>query len=294
MDLTSKNYTESEISTMNTDKRLNEIIRVKKSLKNFVTMDKSFLEDSRLSFKAKGILAYLLSKPDNWKVIVGHLVNVSTDGKSAVYAGLKELKEYGYYEKVPIRNEQGTRIIRWESTVYEVPHSLFSDFQEVDEEEIENQLIENEECNNNYNTNKSDINYNQVQSCQEKQIKESMEKEETTLEMTESLIKTNICYEDLKVSHASEIALIDEFVSIMVDAILSKGAYVRINGEEKPRSLVKRAIMKVGYFHIEQVLWQFQAYEKRIKKKRNYVLSMLYHSSMELETGMENEMRVDI
>ena len=246
------------------------------------------MEKCNIIYNCVTFLAYKKSP------IYGHLVNVSIDGKSAVYAGLKELKEYGYYEKVPIRNEQGTRIIRWESTVYEVPRSLFSDFQEVDEEEIENQLIENEECNNNYNTNKSDINYNEVQSCQEKQIKESTEKEETTLEITESLIKTNICYEALKVSHASEIALIDEFVSIMVDAILSKGAYVCINGEEKPRSLVKRAIMKVGYFHMEQVLWQFQAYEKRIKKKRNYVLSMLYHSSMELETGMENEMRVDI
>ena len=69
-------------------------------------MDKSFLEDSRLSYKAKGILAYLLSKPDNWKVIVGNLVNYSADGKASVYAGLKELKECGYYEKVPIRNER--------------------------------------------------------------------------------------------------------------------------------------------------------------------------------------------
>ncbi len=50
---------------MNEDKRLNEIIRVKKCQNNFVMMDKTFLEDTRLSFKAKGILAYLLSKPDN-------------------------------------------------------------------------------------------------------------------------------------------------------------------------------------------------------------------------------------
>ncbi len=78
---------------MSEDKRLNEIIRVKKCQNNFVMMDKTFLEDTRLSFKAKGILAYLLSKPDNWKVIVGNLVNSSTDGKKAIYSGLKELKD---------------------------------------------------------------------------------------------------------------------------------------------------------------------------------------------------------
>ena len=88
---------------MSEDRRLDEVIRVRKSPNSFVTMDKSFLEDSRLSYKAKGILAYLLSKPDNWKVIVGNLVNYSADGKASVYAGLKELKECGYYEKVPIR-----------------------------------------------------------------------------------------------------------------------------------------------------------------------------------------------
>ena len=56
---------------MSEDKKLNEVIRVKKRPSNFVMMDKTFLEDDRLSYKAKGLLAYLLSKPDDWKVIKG-------------------------------------------------------------------------------------------------------------------------------------------------------------------------------------------------------------------------------
>lgn len=43
----------------------NGIIRVEKHTKNFVVINKKFLEDKRISFKAKGILTYLLSKPDN-------------------------------------------------------------------------------------------------------------------------------------------------------------------------------------------------------------------------------------
>lgn len=42
----------------------NGIIRVEKHTKNFVILNKVFLEDKRLSFKSKGILTYLLSKPD--------------------------------------------------------------------------------------------------------------------------------------------------------------------------------------------------------------------------------------
>lgn len=122
---------------MSQDKRLDEVIRVRKRPSNFVMMDKSFLEDTRLSYKAKGILAYLLSKPDNWKVIIGNLVNYSTDGKASVYAGLKELKDCGYYKKTPVRNEQGNRITRWESTVYEISVSLPTDFQEIENLDID-------------------------------------------------------------------------------------------------------------------------------------------------------------
>ena len=81
------------------DERLNEVIRIKKHTNNFVVIDKGFLDDDRLSFKAKGILAYLLSKPNDWKVIVGNLVAQSKDGKASVYAGLKELKECWHHSK---------------------------------------------------------------------------------------------------------------------------------------------------------------------------------------------------
>lgn len=272
---------------MSEDKRLNEVIRVQKRPSSFVMMDKSFLEDTRLSYKAKGILAYLLSKPDNWKVIVGNLVNYSTDGKSSVYAGLKELKEYGYYEKIPIRNEQGTRITRWESTVYELPLSLLTDFQEIENLNIENQFMENRERNNNYNTNILNVSNNHVQSCQEEHDRQP------DLQTTLSLIHENIDYDSLKITHAADIELIDEFVSIILDALLSQSKTVRINGEDKPRELVKSNLMKLTCADIEHVLWQFKAHGERIKKKQQYILTMLYHSPMELKAHITNSIHVD-
>jgi len=105
---------------MTKDNSQNEIIRIQKKRNNFVMLDKGFLEDSRLSFKAKGILAYLLSKPDNWRVIVKDLANHSKDGRDSIYAGLKELKEYRYYIKKTVRNEKGV-ITHWEGVIYEDP-----------------------------------------------------------------------------------------------------------------------------------------------------------------------------
>src|SRR5690554_7837272 len=71
--------------------------RVRKNKNNpYVIMHKEFLSNENLSFKAKGILSYLLSKPDDWKVYEDDLVNQSKDGKTAVRSGLKELQEQGY------------------------------------------------------------------------------------------------------------------------------------------------------------------------------------------------------
>lgn len=95
------------------------IIRVSPSQRErFVIIDKTGLEDSALSFKAKGLLAYLLTLPDNWRVAYRHLERVGPDGKVAVLAGLKELEDAGYLKRE--RRHLGGRY-HWEQVLYERP-----------------------------------------------------------------------------------------------------------------------------------------------------------------------------
>lgn len=67
-----------------------------------VTRDRYYIanrdpvEDSSLSYKAKGILTYCLSRPPNWKITMSDLVDRSTDGRDAVQSGVKELCQFGY------------------------------------------------------------------------------------------------------------------------------------------------------------------------------------------------------
>lgn len=96
------------------------IIRVQKNSDNpFVMIDKRIFSDNRISWKAKGILGYLLSKPDDWKVIVGDLVKQSKDGEKSVYSGLRELIDSGYLVRQACR-ENG-KIVSWEYIVFETP-----------------------------------------------------------------------------------------------------------------------------------------------------------------------------
>jgi hypothetical protein len=268
------------------DNRLNEVIRVQKRPSNFVLIDKTFLEDENLSFKAKGILAYLLSKPDNWKVIIGNLVNYSTDGKASVYAGLKELKESGYYAKKPIRDDSGRRIVRWESTVYEVPNSLLTDFQHIENQHIENQFEENREHNNNYITKELEVSNNQVQSSQ---TIDGQDGEHPYFE----LIKDNVGYDDFLVTNPGNMELIDEFINIIVDVLLTEGETIRIGGENKPRTLVKSILLKLTYNDVLHALGQFKSQQSRIKKKQQYILTVLYKTKMERKAHYANLVQSD-
>lgn len=97
------------------------IIRTVKQ-NNYSTIKNSIFTDERLSWKAKGIMGYLMTRPDNWKVIIADLINRSKDGRDAVYSGLKELKQHGYLVHQPIRSETGKKsIIGWEYIAYEEP-----------------------------------------------------------------------------------------------------------------------------------------------------------------------------
>ncbi|WP_342550491.1 DnaD domain protein [Lysinibacillus sp. FSL M8-0216] len=139
------------------------IIRVAKN-SNYVVMNRTALNDNRLSWKAKGIMAYMLSMPDDWVFYMDELMTHSTDGKASFRAGFNELKQCGYIERKPIR--EGQRIKEWETIVHEVPiDSLLTDFQEVENQEVGFQEVENRtllSTDNNQVLNKPNTDNNQV------------------------------------------------------------------------------------------------------------------------------------
>lgn len=89
-------------------------IIVNKSRENpYVMVLRNFLSDSRISWKAKGLFAYLLSKPENWVVRENDLINQSTDGRESVRAGIKELIKFGYVVKVQHRENGKYGTVEW-------------------------------------------------------------------------------------------------------------------------------------------------------------------------------------
>ncbi|WP_367132768.1 MULTISPECIES: hypothetical protein [Streptomyces] len=73
----------------------------------FTVISNATLEDSRLSFRARGILAFLLAKPDGWIARTEAIATQGKEGRDAVRNAVKELKEIGYYRVVTERLSNG-------------------------------------------------------------------------------------------------------------------------------------------------------------------------------------------
>lgn len=93
-------------------------IRVKKDARYFVASNEPF-NDKRLSWEARGIMGYLLSKPDNWECRNRDLINNGPAGEYKIKRILSELKQYGYMKRTQYQGKDGSFI--WITEIYETP-----------------------------------------------------------------------------------------------------------------------------------------------------------------------------
>lgn len=148
------------------------VFRVKKT-ENYTVMSNYHFRDKRLSFKAKGLLSFMLSLPDDWDYSVQGLVGTAKDGRDSITSGLKELEHFGYLKREPIK-EKGI-IKDWNYIIFEQPASdtseneqsafefsestensqsdPYTDFPEVDFPEVENPKQINTKSNKYINNN---------------------------------------------------------------------------------------------------------------------------------------------
>ncbi len=93
------------------------IIRLK-SRDKFVVIDKKPIEDAKLSWQAKGLLTYLLSKPNDWQVHINQLSKASKNGRDSTRKIIQELVDSGYIIRNQVRNDKG-HLIGWDYLVCE-------------------------------------------------------------------------------------------------------------------------------------------------------------------------------
>ena len=81
----------------------------------YVVISNSLAQNNDLSLRARGLMAYLLSLPDNWQIHLNQLAKVMKEGKSILKDILRELKNAGYIHHHKMGFKEG-----WQYFVFEI------------------------------------------------------------------------------------------------------------------------------------------------------------------------------
>lgn len=262
------------------------VFRVEKN-KNYTVMSNIHLRDERLSLKAKGLLAMILSLPDDWKYSIEGLASISKESRSSINSGLKELEEAGYLIRRQLRDEKG-HLSNTEYTIFEEPRSPCVDFPATDNPQTDDpssgepsagncKEISKEESNTEkQNKDVNKYRFNSFQGLAEITAEE-MRKER---EAYRRIIKENIEYEFLIRNHRYSEKDIEEIFEVMLDTVCSTKPIIRVGGEDKPSDVVKSQLLKLDSGHIEFVLDCLKENTTKIRNIRQYLLTTLYNAPL--------------
>lgn len=85
-------------------------------------IDNTGVLDESLSWRAKGLLWYALSKPEDWQIKMADLVKRSTDGRDSTRSAFTELEAKKYAIRVRSHDENG--LFCWTTIVFDSPEGF--------------------------------------------------------------------------------------------------------------------------------------------------------------------------
>jgi len=292
-----------ETDTFKKVKKTGQIIRVVKDRENpYAMILKEITENSALTYKARGIMAYLMGKPNDWSVLVQDLVNQCPDGEKSVRSGLNELKRFGYYQRYPVYDKKN-KICEWESIVTERPvpenervwykrkidddgfgivYEVFYLYQKDNEKSnntphcplTENKTEEpNPSCSPSSDNNNTELAHTseQISLPMDFQKNENLEGrlEDIFAEINWSVL------DDQKVDKD----IVDAMKQSIINMYFNHNG-IKVNGNHIPASIVRKTLSKIDENKLIYVAEQFSEItrEKQISQQSAYLASMLYNS----------------
>ena len=270
---------------------MTDVIRIIKK-KNFTTLSNFHLQDKNLSLKAKGLLSYMLSLPNDWSYSIQGLKSTLKEGREAIRTTLKELEKYGYLIRNRLRGEHGEFIGGSEYVIYEQPENesllqensygttVFtakSNIQTLDKPTYEKSPLQSTykdkrlKEQNTQSINRAEK-IEQVEICNEDEI--------------EGILKENIEY-DVLIADPDYFdttdgkSLLDSIISIMKEPFISKSPTQRIGGEWFATEVVRSRFMTLNCEHIKYVydcVFANSDNARAIKNIKAYLLTALYNA----------------
>ena len=89
---------------------------------DYAVIAKHHLRNKVLSYKAKGLMTFMLSVPPEWDWSMAGLATLASDGIDGVRSGIRELEKHGYLTRRRIRDACG-KLGDVEYTIHEIPQT---------------------------------------------------------------------------------------------------------------------------------------------------------------------------
>jgi hypothetical protein len=114
-------------------------MKIKKQMVRFGRTPNELLNNANISLKAKGLFAYIESKPDDWEFSVESLKHQLKESTGAITAGLHELEDSGFLKRDKHHGKDG----KWE-----IDYILYDRPNDVDEPYMENPYMDEQYMEN--------------------------------------------------------------------------------------------------------------------------------------------------
>lgn len=133
---------------------------------NYTIIDNQLINDGRLSLEQKGLLVYLLSKPDNWVFSHGSIRKDLSLGKNKLNKLTHELQELGYLrieKHKPDKNHNGKFWYSWavleiqDTPTQDLENHQVDGIQDIEKGSHNKTIINNNIINNSQDTQKQDF-----------------------------------------------------------------------------------------------------------------------------------------
>lgn len=116
----------------------------------------------------------------------------------------------------------------------------------------------------------------------------------TTMQAYGSLIKENIDYDNLLITHPFEQELIQGIYELILETVLCQNEEILIASNWYPVQLVKSKFLKLRYSHIEYVIECLKKNTSKVKNIKKYMLAALFNAPATIDGYYQAEVNHDM
>ncbi len=176
----------------------------------------------------------------------------------------------------------------------EVPKTNFKKSQKQTSRSPENKLQEVYISNPNYNNSS----YNNISDNESYPIQSEENRfdndNKAYIQAYEELVKENIDYESLLISHPVQKDLIQGIYEMILETVLCQNEKILIASNWYPAELVKSKFLKLNHSHIEYVLECFRRNTTKVKNIKKYMLAALFNAPSTIDGYYTAEVNHDM